>query len=242
MNPPTIVRLLGFPEQIRLTPRGSAEETSGVVIVTDRDAQVEVALRLSSPSLTFRNGATEMYTVEHVEAGTQHELLLDWSLSGNTLAPYVMIEIDVRYADEHHANTATAIVGIEQRERSIGTAIAIGSALVAAALGLAALARPRIEVREFTVEAPEEQPTRSRSGTGGGSKGATKGRAESPASRSASKSSSKKSSAKKASSSKSSGGGTRRGSGASQSGQRTGGRGSSSARKSAPRRTTRKSR
>lgn len=236
MNPPTIVRLLGFPEQVRLSPRGSREETSGVVVVTDRDADVEVTLRLAHSTLTFGDGETQMQVVERVEQGDQHEILFDWSLSGFTNAPYVMFEIDVRYAEQHHVHTATAIVGLEQRERSIGTAIAIGGALVAAALGLVALARPRVEVREFTVDAPPEPPRPAST---------TSTTTPRPSS---SKKSSAKSSAKKSSSSKTSaakkttGGGARPGSAASGSAQRTGARGSSAGRKSAPARSTRKSR
>ena len=234
MNPPHIVRLVGFPDRVRLTPRGTAEETSGVVIVTDRDADVEVTLRLAHSTLTFGDGETQVRVVERVEQGEQHEILLDWSLSGITSAPYVMFEIDVRYADEEDVHTATSIVDLAQRERSIGAAIAIGGALVAAALGLLALARTRVEVREFTVDAPPEPPPASSTST-------TK-RPSSAKKSSAKKSSTKTSSAKTSSAKKKTGGGTRPGSGTSGSAQRTGARGSSAGQKSAPARSTRKSR
>lgn len=241
MNPPNIVRLLGFPEQVRLSPRGSHEETSGVVVVTDRDADVEVTLRLAHSTLTFGDGETQVRVVERVEQGDQHEILLDWSLSGFTAAPYVMFEIDVRYAEEHHVHTATAIVGLEQRERSIGTAIAIGGALVAAALGLIALARPRVEVREFTVDAPPEPPPPPAPTTSTTTTRPSSAK-KSSAKKSSAKAPSTKSSAKTSSAKKKTGGGTRPGSGASGSAQRTGARGSSAGRKSAPARSTPKSR
>lgn len=262
MNPPTVVRLNGFPESARV----SDVFNSSVVVLSERDAEVEVTMRITNSSLTFDDGSTEFVQTDTFTAGEQREVLFDdWSFEGQTLAPYVMLEIGVRYADDHHVNTATALISLEQRETRIGIALAIGGALVAAALGLAALSRRyEVEVVETEVEitdddsldvlteeeVPDEivvaemdvQPRRpAKRRTPSKQSTAKKTATKSPSSKKASKkSSSTKSSSKKASSSQASG--TRRGSSASGSAPRKDARGSSAGRKSAPRRTTRSSR
>ena len=257
MNPPTVVRLNGFPESARV----SDVFNSSVVVLSERDAEIEVTMRITNSSLTFDDGSTEFVQTDTFAAGEQREVLFDdWSFEGQTLAPYVMLEIGVHYADDHHVNTATALISLEQRETRIGIALAIGGALVAAALGLAALSRRyEVEVVETEVEitdddsldvlteeeVPDEivvaemdvQPRRPAKKRATAKKASAK---SSSSKKTSSKSSSTKSSSKKATSSKASG--TRRGSSASGSAPRKDGRGSSAGRKSAPRRTTRSSR
>jgi Mg-chelatase subunit ChlI len=248
MNPPTVVRLNGFPESARV----SDVFNSSVVVLSERDADVEVTMRITNSSLTFDDGSTEFVQTDTFTAGEQREVVFDdWSFEGQTIAPYVMIEIGVRYADHHHVNTATALISLEQREARIGIALAIGGALVAAALGLAALSRRyEVEVVETEVEVtdddsldvlteedvPDEivvaemdvQPRRpAKKRTAAKQSTAKKTSAKSSASK---KSASTKSSSKKASSSQASG--TRRGSSASGSAPRKDGRGSSAGRKS----------
>ncbi len=237
MRPPVIVRLEGFPEDLRLVRGRSSSHESEVVVASERDANIAVSLRLPYEPFTFENGETEITQIESFTAGEQREVAVDWGLRDDTGAyvQYLYLEIDVRYEEEEDSlNTATLAIPLNyglnvKRLALVGAvaAAAFGAALMTAARRAVTLAEEDdVTIGIVEVDVPKRRSSRSTSSNSAGRKTTSKP---------SSKTSSKKTSTKKA-------GGTRRGSGASRSAPRKDGRGSSAGRKSSAGRSTRKSR
>lgn len=230
--PPTVVRLEDFPIELRFFAGRTAKQRTGVVVASERDADVAVSLRLAQSPLTFENGEHEITQIEHFAGGEQRLVELDWGLRNpeNAREPIALLEIDVRYDDDDEAHTATT--GVALQYANPAKLLILGSALAAVAVGAVALLR-REEWVEEEEEVPDEielavidiEPPKRTARTSSAKK----------------KSSATKTSAKKTAPKKQAGG-TRRGSSASQSAPRKGGRGSSAGRKSAPSRSRRTSR
>lgn len=230
INAPTIVRLIRFPKTYRLEKKGNKffgpHKRSGPVILSDHHEAVECTFRLTDPGLSFATGGNTVMGVEAFNEGEQRDLLLPWALvSDGKLRPaMIVMEIDVNYegSAEKHTATMPLVLTYGVRRRVIG-AVAAGAAAAAVAVAAAAKRGRNTKKASSKKASSKKKPAAATKKGGAKPRPATK------------KASTKKAPAKKA-------GGTRRGSAASRSAPRKDGRGSSAGRKSAARRSTRKSR
>ena len=269
-NAPTIVRLIRFPATLRLTRKGKQfigpQRRSGPVILSERHDPIDCTFRVTAPGVTFTTGGT---TITHTEAfgeGEQRDLLLPWGLivDANARIPQLILEIDVSYSGTTELHTATVPLKLTYGMSSGQAAAVAGAAVAAVAIG-AAVAKKRkrkavvvdddedVELAVFNIASTKRAPAKaSRKRPPKGSKVTVVDEDDAevtvyntgrrPAAAKKKAPAKKASTAKKKSPAKKPAGGTRRGSGASRPAPRKGGPGSSSARKSASRRTTRKSR
>lgn len=235
-NAPTIVRLIRFPESLRLARKGrefiGPLRRSGPVVLSDRHDPIDVTFRVTAPGFSFLTGGDTITVTEAFNDGEQRDVLVPWQLvaDGRQRVSAIVLEIDVAYAGTDDLHTATVPIELTYGMSSgQATAVVAGAALAAAAVAAVTVGRRKrkVVVDEEEVEVSAVRKTNRTSGTTKTNKKKAPAKKQAPAK--------KKAPAKKA-------GGTGRGSSASRSAKRTGARGSSKARKSPARRSTRKSR
>lgn len=83
-NAPTIVRLIRFPETLRLSRKGhqfiGPLRRSGPVVLSERHEQVDVTFRITVPGVSFLTGGQNISVTEAFNEGEQRDVLLPWQL------------------------------------------------------------------------------------------------------------------------------------------------------------------
>lgn len=146
-NAPTIVRLLNFPDTLRLARQGDtyvgAEKRSGAVILSERNEPIEVTFRVTAAGVEFATGATTVRRVEAFSEGEQRDIMVPWQLvvAADARIPNLILEIDVAYSGTNDVHTATAPLELTYGVSRPKAAAVIGA--VAAVATAAAMAGRR---------------------------------------------------------------------------------------------------
>lgn len=146
-NAPTIVRLLNFPDTLRLARQGDryvgGEKRSGAVILSERNEPIEVTFRVTAAGVEFATGATTVRRVEAFSEGEQRDIMVPWQLvvAADARIPNLILEIDVAYSGTTDVHTATAPLDLTYGVSRPKAAAVIGA--VAAVATAAAMAGRR---------------------------------------------------------------------------------------------------
>ena len=174
-NPPTIVKLLRFPESLRLTRKGrqfiGALHRSGPIVLSERHDAVDVTLRVTMPGFSFLTGGDSITVTEAFNEGEQRDVLVPWQLvvNGDQRPAEIVLEIDAAYSGTTDLHTATAPIELTYGMSSgQATAVAAGAALAAAAVAAVAAGRRKRKVVEDEDELTLLNIGRSRGSNRGG--------------------------------------------------------------------------
>jgi hypothetical protein len=157
-NAPTIVRLLHFPESIRLGRKGDQFvgplRRSGLLVLSEREGPIDVTFRLPLPGFSFLTGGTAFTVTEVFNEGEQRDVLAPWQLvvDANHRAETLVFEIDIAYTGTSDVHTATVPIELEYGVSRRKAAVAAGTALAAAAVAVVAASR-----RRSTIVADDDQ-------------------------------------------------------------------------------------
>ena len=151
INAPTIVRLVRFPESLRLEKKGNEFrgplKRSGAILLSERHDPVVLTFRLNDPALAFATGGDTITRVEAFNEGEQRDLLLPWALvaGGKTRPAEIVLEIDVHYEGSAEKHTATVPLALTYGVRR-GVIGAVAAAAAAVAITAAARSRRKTTV------------------------------------------------------------------------------------------------
>lgn len=158
---PTIVRLLRFPQTLRLTKKGkeysSGIKRSGPLLLSAQHEPVEVTFRVNLPGVSFAGGAKTVTAAEAFGEGEQRDVLVPWELvvADQKVRPASLIlEIDVSYAGSAVKHTATVPLKLTYGIRA--STVAVGAALAVAAVAATVVKRRKSSQRLTAEDIPDE--------------------------------------------------------------------------------------
>lgn len=147
---PTVVRLIRFPETLRLVRKGNQFigplRRSGPIVLSEHHEQIDVTFRITAPGVSFLTGGQSISVTEAFNEGEQRDVLLPWQLvvERNARIDMLILEVDVSYTGTTFLHTATVPLKLTYGvSRQRATAVAAGTALAAAAVAAVAVSRRR---------------------------------------------------------------------------------------------------
>jgi len=148
-NAPAIVRLLRFPESLRLSRKGGQFEgplqRSGPLVLSERQDAIDVTFRITAPGFSFLTGGTSIAVTEAFNEGEQRDVLVPWQLvaEGDRRIDLLVLEVAVAYSGSPDVHTASVPLQLEYGISRRQAAVAAGTALAAAAVAAVAASRRR---------------------------------------------------------------------------------------------------